>query len=210
MEESKPSIFKKKWVQTLTGIILITTIFVGVLIYKNISSRISTDEAVISAPLINIGPTSSGILDAVYVRLGDTVTSGENLASVSGEILSAKVSGKIIEVTNSPGQVFTPTQPVIKMIDPTELRVVATIKENEGLVSINPGDPVSFTVDAFPGKNYVGIVESISPTSVDSGVVFSISDKREVKQFEVKIKYDVSENVDFKNGMSAKVKIYKK
>jgi hypothetical protein len=78
------------------------------------------------------------------------------------------------------------------------------------LADISVGDLVSFTVDAFSGKTYTGVVDSIDSTSNDSGVVFSISDKRPVKEFDINVKYDVALHPEFKNGMSAKMKIYKK
>ncbi len=209
MEKPKESIFKKSWVQSLTGIILILLAASSVLLYKYISSSISIEDSVVSAPVISIGPESEGILEEVDVQPGDNVTAGQILARVGGEVLSAKIAGVIIDVQNTPGQVFTPSQSVIKMIDPTELRIVGTIKETSGLADIKVGDPVSFTVDAFGGTTYAGVVDSISPSSKDSNVVFSISDTREVKEFEIKVKYDIAANPLFKNGMSAKMKVYK-
>ena len=208
METQKQSIFNKTWVQSLIGIIAILLISTGALFYKSLSSHISIENSVVSAPIISISPETPGVLDEVYVKAGDSVSAGEVLARIGAEVLSAKVSGIIIDVDNTPGQIFGPAQPVIKMIEPSQLRIVGTIKENEGLSDIKVGDPVSFTVDAFSGNSYAGVVDSISPTSKDSGVVFSISDKREVKEFEVKARYDVSANPEFKNGMSAKMKVY--
>jgi multidrug resistance efflux pump len=209
IENPKSSIFKKKWVQSLTGAIIVLLLAGGAVLYKAVSSRISTDAALISAPIISISPESPGVLNELYVQVGDTVTAGEALARVGGQVLGAQVDGLVIEADNTPGSMFQPGQAVVQMIQPSELRVVATVKENEGLSSIKAGDPVYFTVDAFPGKKYVGVVESISPNSKESGVVFNISDKREVKQFEVKIKFDVAAHPEFKDGMSAKVKIFK-
>lgn len=209
MENPKESIFKKKWVQSVTGVVIVMLVATGALLYKVVSSRISTDLAVISAPTIDISPESPGILNEVYVKAGDTVTEGESLARVGGQVLTADVPGLILNVENTPGAMFQPGQPIVQMIQPAELRVVATIKENEGLSSIKAGNPVYFTVDAFPGKKYVGVVDSVSPNSKESGVVFDISDKRAVKQFEVKIKFDVAAHPEFKNGMSAKVRIFK-
>ena len=96
------------------------------------------------------------------------------------------------------------------MIQPVDLRVAGTIDEDKGLDLIKVGQVASFTVDAFSGKKYTGVVDEISPNSKESGVAFSISDKREVKEFEVKVKYDVAAHPEFKNGMSAKMKIYNK
>ena len=96
------------------------------------------------------------------------------------------------------------------MIDPNELRIVGTLKEDAGFSKIKAGNPVTFTLDAFKGQTYTGVVDEISETSKDSSVVFSISDKREVKDFTIKIKYDNAKHGEFKNGMSSKIKVYYK
>ncbi len=209
-EQKKQSVFKKPWLQSVIGIFTILFIFIGVISYKIISSRVAVDLGTISAPVINIGPEQPGILDEVYVSAGEKVTPGEALVRVGGETLYAKISGVVLTVQNVPGQVFNPGEAVVTMIDPFAMRVVATIDENKGLADIKVGDVASFTVDAFGSKTFIGVVDEISPTSKDSGVVFSISDKRETKQFTIKIKYDTGANPDFKNGMSAKIKIYTK
>ena len=66
-----------------------------------------------------------------------------------------------------------------------------------------------FTVDAYGAKEYHGVVDSVSPTARTSDIVFSISDKREEKQFDVKVKYDIYAYPELKNGMSVKMWIYK-
>lgn len=210
MENSKESMFKKPWVQSLAGIIIIILIVSGILFYKSISSYVSIENGTIQAPIISITPETSGILNEVYVKVGDNVTEGQSLARVGSEILTSKINGVIIYTSNTPGQFFTYANPVIKMIDPEELRIVGTIKENASLTKISVSDTATFTLDAFPGNEYVGIVEEISETAKDSSVVFSISDKREIKEFTIKIKYDTSLYKEFKNSMSAKIKVYNK
>jgi len=210
MENQKESIFKKPWVQSLTGIILVSVIVVLSLFIKSTTSSVSIEKANISAPIILVSPTGLGVLDEVYVKVGDKVEAGQPLAHVGAEVLTSKVDGLIVEVNNNPGQLFSTSQPVIRMIDPKEMRLVGTIKEDAGLTKINIGNPVTFTLDAYGNKKFVGYVEEIGATSKDSSVVFSISDKREVKEFNVKIKYDSTSYPEFKNGMSAKAKIYVK
>ncbi len=210
MENPKESVFKKSWVQSLAGILIIVITVVGILSYKTISSYVKIDDGSIEAPIITLSPESSGILDAVYTKVGEKVIAGQTLAHIGAETLASKIDGLIISINNTPGQLFSPSQAVIKMIDPNELRIVGSIKEDQGFSKISIGNPVTFTVDAFPGKEYTGIVDEISQTSKDSSVVFSISDKREEKEFTVKIKYDISLHPEFKNGMSAKIKVYYK
>jgi multidrug resistance efflux pump len=207
---SKQNLFSKPWVQSAIGIFVVLVILGSVLSYKMISSRVAIDLGVISAPVITISPEQPGILDALYVKPGDTVTVGQTLAHVGGETLTAKVNGVVLTANNVPGEVFNPGQAVVTMIDPNALRVVGTIDENKGLDRIKVGDPVSFTVDTFGSKQFTGIVEEVSPTSKESGITFSISDKREIKQFTIKVKYDNAAHPEFRNGMSAKLKIYTK
>jgi len=209
-ENIKKSIFSKSWVQSLTGIILVIAIVSGVLLYKSVSSYVKIDEGTIGASVISIGPEAYGILDEVYVKAGDTVTKGQPLAHIGAEILTAKIDGLVITVNDTPGQLFAPTQAVIKMINPNELRVIGTLKEDAGFSKISIGDPATFTLDAFPEQEFTGIVDEIGQTSKDSSVIFSISDKREVKDFTIKIKYDTTLHPEFKNGMSAKIKVYNK
>jgi multidrug resistance efflux pump len=192
------------------GVILIALCLFGVLYLKSVSAYVAIDTADISAPVINIGPQAEGVLSTVYVSPGDTVTADEPVAQVGSEVLSTKTTGLVISVQNTPGQVFMPGSPVVSMIDPTQLRVVGTLDEDKGLSRLKVGDPASFTVDAFGSTVFTGIVDEISPTSDDSGVLFSISDKRPTKRFVVKIRYDITQNPAFKNGMSARLKIYTK
>lgn len=210
MENPKKSIFSKPWVQSLTGILLIIVLVGVALFYKSVSSYVSIDDGAVSAPIITIAPESSGILDQVYVKVGDIVEPDQPLAHVGSSILYSKIEGLIISVNNNPGEVFSPSKEVLKMINPLEMRIIGTIKEDAGFSKISKGNPVTFTLDAFPGEEYVGIVDEVSETSKDSSVVFSISDKREVKEFTIKIKYDNLLYSKFKNGMSAKIKVYYK
>ena len=192
----KESIFKKPWVQSVSGILAVAIVVVLIFIYKSISSYVSIDEGTISAPIISISPETPGVLEKVYVNVGDEVEAGQQLAQVGAETITAKVSGIIIYTSDTPGQYFTYASPVIKMVNKDELRLIGTIKEDAGFSDIRIGDTATFTLDAFPGKEFTGIVDEISATSKDSSVVFSISDKREVKEFT--------------NGMSAKIKVYTK
>lgn len=207
---TKPSMFKNPVVQSILGIIVILLMLSGILGYKIYSHEVYTELGTIEAPIINIGSESAGVLDVVYVHPGDTVTVGQALAHVGGDTLYAKVNGVILTTNDVPGQIFAPGTPVVTMIDPTALRVQGTIDENKGFADIEVGDTAVFTVDAFGSKKFTGVVEEVSPTSKESGVVFSVSDKREIKKFTFKIKYDTSAHPEFKNGMSAKITVYTK
>jgi multidrug efflux pump subunit AcrA (membrane-fusion protein) len=87
---------------------------------------------------------------------------------------------------------------------------VGEIDENKGLDLIKVGDPVTFTVDAFGGQKFSAVVDEISPTSNQSGIVFNISNSRETQQFDIKARFDTTTYTQLKNGMSARMWIYLK
>ena len=163
---------------------------------------IAIDTASISAPLIDLSPTGSGQLNAVYVNEGDTLPANTPVALVGTEVIKTKAAGLIVQVNDTVGAQIQPGQSVVEMIDPSQLRVVGRIDETKGLSKIQVGDPVTFTVDAFGSKSFTGVVDEIAPTSNESGVVFNISDQRQTQQFDVKARFDIGTYSQLKNGMS--------
>jgi len=145
----------------------------------------------------------------VMVKPGDQVLENDVVARVGNELLKAKADGLITDVQDDIGKTFGPGEAVVSMVEPNELRVVAHLDEDKGLKDVRVGQLVNFTIVAFGSKNYFGTVDEISETSRQSSVVFNISDKREVKQFDVKIRFDINTYPELKNGMSAKVWIHK-
>lgn len=203
------NIFNNKWIRS--GIILVVLIAVsaGALYYQISSHRVSIDKSQISAPSINLSPTTAGSLEEVFVNEGDTVNAYTPVARVGNEIIKTKVAGTIISVNNNIGKIFGAGETVVTMIDPTQLRVIGTIEEDKGLDKIQVGQSATFTVDAFGGKTYQGVVDEIASTANTSSVAFTISDKREEQLFDIKVRFNPDQYPELKNGMSAKITIYK-
>lgn len=191
------------------GIALAILAVAGIVSYFILSNKeISIDAASISAPLINLSPTVSGRLNAVYANEGDTLPANAPVALVGTDVVETKTAGLIVQVTDTIGAQIAPGQTIVEMIDPTQLRVVGKIDETKGLAQIQVGDSVTFTVDAFGGKSFNGIVDEIAPTSNQSDIVFDISSQRETQQFDIKARFDTSAYPQLKNGMSARMRIY--
>ncbi len=172
-------------------------------------SRIAFDKAQVAAPPIDLAPQQAGILEEVYVREGDTVAENAPVARVGSELVKAKVAGEIIGVKDGVGKLFNRGEAVVTMIDRDALRVVVRVAEDKGLKDLRVGQLAWFTVDAFGSRRFAGTVDEISPTSREGGLSFSISDKRETREFDVKIRFDADAHPEIKNGMSAKVAVYK-
>lgn len=194
----------------ILGIVLFALAAGGGIYWYITSQRVYVDTAYVQAPLINLSPVHGGTLQDVMVNVGDTVPASTVVAQVGNELIKTNVAGLIVNASNQLGQLIAPGQTVATMIDPNQLRVVGRVDENKGLSQISVGEPAVFTVDAFGSKEYQGIVDEISPTSRQSDVVFNISDQRQAQQFDVKIRFDVARYPELKNGMSAKIWIYKK
>ena len=214
--ETKPEVKPKGGRNTLIIRIGIAIVVVGVLggvLYWYVTSQsISIDQSVITAPLINLSPANSGALQADFVKVGDTVTTDEPVAQVGNEIVKAKTNGLIVSIDQNIGEfenAMTGQAVVATMIDPTQLRVVGYLDENKGLSDIHVGDAAMFTVDAFGGKQYQGIVDEVSPTSRAGDVVFNISDQRPTNEFDVYVRFDPTKYPELKNGMSARIWVYK-
>jgi membrane fusion protein (multidrug efflux system) len=74
-------------------------------------------------------------------------------------------------VTNVPalqvGQYLKAAQPGFSLVSNTDIWVEASPKETE-LTYVRPGQPVTVTVDTYPGVEWKGVVGSISPASGSS------------------------------------------
>jgi multidrug resistance efflux pump len=191
------------------AILLIIGLAAGVYVYQDMQGKIYIENAQISAPVIAIGPSAPGTIEKFYVEEGDEVAQGQKLAMVGNQTVYARTSGFIVSIRNAPGQFVGVQDWVVKMIDPRSIRLVGRVQEDKGLKDIKPGQKVSFTADAFPSRTYTGSVESIGETAREADIVFSISDKREEHEFEVNAIFDTREYPELKNGMSARMWVYK-
>lgn len=167
------------------------------------------EKATIAAPVVDLSPTSPGTLNAVYVSVGDIVQPNTVVATVGTELIKTTGGGLVLSANNNIGKTVNPRDTVVSLIDPAQLRVVGQVQEDKGLVDISPGQRAVFTVDAFGSKQFDGIVDEVAPTSVSSDVVFSVSDKRAEQNFNVKVRFDTASHPELKNGMSAKLWVYK-
>ncbi len=186
----------------------IVGISAAILYIRLTGSRVYTDTAQITAPMINLAADTTGTLQAIYVQNGDFVKADTAVAEVGNQLIKTTVDSIVVSENNDIGSLFTAGQTVVSVIDPSQLRVDAQVEEDKGLSRIAVGDKAEFTVDAFGSKKYIGVVDEVSATSHSSDVVFNISSEREEQDFDVKVRFDPTQYPELKNGMSAKVWIY--
>lgn len=208
--EEKASVFRKPWIQSAIAIVLIFGSLAGMIFWQKVSTTIFIDMSVLEAPIAHIAPSSGGVLNALYVKEGDYITANTAIAQIGTETLFAKEDGVVVGKPQVMGTYVTPGQKIVDIVNNSKMRVVGTLEETEGLADVHPGQQVTFTVDAYAGKTYEGVVDSVSPVSNDAGIAFSISDKRPVRKFNVYARFTASAYPELKSGMSAKMTIYRK
>ena len=180
----------------------------GTIYYKTMMNKIYIEKAEISGTQISLASKIAGTLEEVMVKEGDIVPADTVVARVGTTLIKTDVAGTIIKVNDNLGAIYGAGTPVVTMVQTGELKAVGRLAEDKGLKDVKIGQTALFNVDAYGSKKYYGIVDEISPTSRDTGVAFNISDKRETKEFNVKVRFDAAAYPELKNGMSAKIWIY--
>jgi membrane fusion protein, multidrug efflux system len=83
--------------------------------------------------------------------------------------VTAAQSGRVVKLSGAVGTLATAGQS-LAMFVPDDIWIVANYKETQ-LRDMRPGQPVEFTIDAYPGRKLTGHVDSVQP---GSGTAFSL------------------------------------
>src|SRR5436309_15471485 len=84
--------------------------------------------------------------------------------------IAAPASGARSKKTVELGQLVQAGQPLMSVVPLEDVWITANLKETQ-IEAVKPGEPVDFTVDAYPGLHFRGHVESLSPAT---GARFSL------------------------------------
>jgi hypothetical protein len=194
----------------LIGVVatVIGLLVAGIWIWQ-VSQRVSIDDASLDAPATNAVSRGGGVLKTVYASPGDSVLAHHPIAQVGNEVVTSDFSGTVTTIRQDLGAYVPSGQSVATLIDRRDLRAVGRIKEDEGLSDVHIGQRAIVTVDAFGSREFTGVVDEVSQQPREQGIAFSISDKREVREFEVKVRFNGSVPPELQQGMSARLWVYK-
>src|SRR5512143_2413271 len=129
-------------------------------------------------PLATQGIVSRQQLDAAQtaVRSADAALAAAQAArdqaalQLSYTHILAPNDGLVSKKTVEVGELVQPGQPLMSVVPLQAVWITANLKETQ-IEDVTPGDRVDFTVDAYPGVHFRGIVESLSPAT---GARFSL------------------------------------
>ncbi len=192
------------------AIVLIIGGGIGALAYLGVTNQqVYIEKSAVQAPQTALAPTTAGTLMNVYVKVGDVLLPNTPVAQVGTQLVTSTAGGLVILTNTNIGSLVNAGTPVVTTIDPKQLRVVGQLEEDKGLANVAVGDQAKFTVDAFPGQTFYGVVSEVAPTAEASDVVFQVSDQRQEQNFNVYVAYDLTKYPQLKNGMSAKIWVYR-
>jgi len=159
----------------ITNVLVILTVLaiggiIGWLIYNNYYYY-STDDAQVSGHIVNIASPAAGTLQTLSVKVGDKVTTGQIIGTVSTTSptgatitvnLTSPINGVIVQVPVVVGQVVSPGLPVAVETDPGSVTVTAYVDEGQlNNVMSNANDQVDVHVDAYSDTSLSGHVDQI-------------------------------------------------
>jgi multidrug resistance efflux pump len=134
-----------------------------------------TDDAQLTSKIINVSAPAAGTLSALNVKLGDTVTQGQTIGTITGAptvgangvagnapsvSITSPLSGTILQVPSVQGQLVSPGVPVVTLTDLNTLTVTAYVDES-AISNVSVGQSVDIHVDAFSDTSFTGHVQQI-------------------------------------------------
>lgn len=184
-----------------------------------------TDDAQVTGPIVNVSAPAAGTLSSLSVKLGDTVTSGETIGSVTPVTgaatgtapspinLTSPMNGTILQVPAVQGQGVAPGLTLLTITNLGTLTITANIDEN-AINNIQVGQSVDIHIDAYSDTSFTGHVQQIVQAAASEFSLLPTQDNasgnftKVGQRIPVIITLDGTGGKDVVPGMSAEVTIH--
>jgi multidrug resistance efflux pump len=163
--------------------------YVGYHYWLNQQLYVSTDNAQVAGPLVQVAALNAGRVENVPVNVGDRVQQDQvvgtlllpstistsqsgtpRLGFVGSENqrvgVKSPISGLVAARSANPGATVAAGQPLVILVDPTQLWVDANIEETQSW-RVHVGQPVEVHLDALDAT-VPGRVEAVTPATASS------------------------------------------
>lgn len=140
--------------------------------FENVSTALAITQADYEQAKASLRVAESKLNDlsaqraaiAAEIKIKETLLERQEL-DIKYTVITAPFDGQIGKKTIQEGQLIQPGQTLAFLVNRTEEKwVMANFKETQ-IGHFRIGQPVSIEVDAFPNKQFSGIIESLSPTT---------------------------------------------
>ncbi|HZK88034.1 MAG TPA: efflux RND transporter periplasmic adaptor subunit [Anaerovoracaceae bacterium] len=225
----------KKIIIPVVIALLIIGIGAGGYFFYESANYYNTDNASVSAHMVNIVPMVSGTISSWNIEEGDKVKQGQILGNLdvfsmvssskvdqtalensANSILAkaevrAPIDGEIVQSNVIKGVSVAIGSTVAVVADTSDMFIKANIEETN-IFKIKPEQKVSIKIDAYPGKNFAGYVESVAPATQNAFSQFSSLNtsgtySKVTQMIPVRISIINDENLPLLIGMNATIKI---
>jgi multidrug resistance efflux pump len=187
-----------------------------------------TDDAQISAKIVNISVPMVGTLSSLSVKQGDTVTQGQTLATVTGASsvsatgtatsptsidITSPLSGTILQVPAVQGQIVSPGLQIATVTDLNSINVTAYVDET-AINNVKVGQDVDIKIDAYSDTSFTGHVQQIVQATAAQFSLLPNQDPTSSnftkvgQRIQIIITLDGNGGKDIVPGMSASVTIH--
>lgn len=183
-----------------------------------------TDDAQVTGPIVNISAPVAGTLSALSVKLGDTVSAGQTIGSITpagaasataptSVDLTSPINGTILQVPAVQGQGVAPGLTLLTITNLGALTVTAYVDEN-ALSNIQAGQSVDIHIDAYGDTSFTGHVQQIVQAAASQFSLLPTQDNasgnftKVGQRIPVVITLDGTGGKDVVPGMSAEVTIH--
>jgi len=194
---------------------------VGYYVYNNYMYY-STDDAQVTGNLVSIAAPASGQLATLNVKVGDKVTAGQAIGSVTPVTtganttsisLTSPINGVIVSTSAVQGQAVSPGLAIAQVTDPGAVTITSYVDEST-LNNISTGQQVDVTVDAYSGTSFTGHVQQIVQATASEFSLLPTQDNasgnftKVSQRIPVIITLDGNGGKDLVPGMSAETTIH--
>jgi membrane fusion protein (multidrug efflux system) len=190
--------------------------------YEDQSLKLQADQTKLNQMQDEAGIQLAKLSNDPNIDVTDTPEYESALSSLNQALLNQKdsvvkapFSGYVTEVEQlQPGMYLPAGTAAFGLVSDSDVWITAQPKESD-LTWVRPGQPVTITVDTYPGQTWKGVVESISPAS---GSEFSILPAQNssgnwvkvVQRIPVRVQIQSgpdSQKFPLRDGMSAEIDI---
>ena len=159
---------QKRLVRLLVLILVFGGIITGGYFYWDYLTYFSTQNAKVTARMINIVPSSAGRLTRWNVREGDLVHENEVIGRIENTAyLRSPVNGRVVKSSVTVNQLVSQAASIGVVADTSDMYILANIEETS-IMKIKEGQPVSVKLDAFGRVSFDGSVAEIDMLTQDA------------------------------------------
>jgi multidrug resistance efflux pump len=189
-----------------------------------------TDDAQVTGQILNISSPASGTLSTLSVSVGQNVTAGQTIGTITVPStttttstapattpatvsLTSPIDGTILQVPAVQGQSVAPGLQLVTVTNLNSLSIVAYIDESS-LNNISLNQAVDISIDAYSGTSFGGHIQQIVQATAGQFSLLPNQDPTSGNFTKVSQRVPVLITLDSKNGkdivpgMSAEVTIH--